>query len=89
MIHDNSLPFINCVHSEEEKGFVIEQDENDGSIYVANLVFFDNNATPIYFFHPLNCKENWSLQMLYKNETYWVFDKEGNFMPDAKSLFKQ
>lgn len=87
MIHDNSLPYVTVNHEDESAGFRIAQSENDGSIYVTNLHFFDNNGTPIYFFHPLNCKENWSLQMEYKGETYWVFDERGEFMP-SKELFK-
>jgi hypothetical protein len=87
MIHDNSLPFITCVHEDESAGFKIEQSAMDGSISVSNLYFFDNSGTPIYFFHGLNCKERETLQMEYKGETYWVFDDGGKFMPSVH-IFK-
>jgi hypothetical protein len=88
MIHDNSLPYVTCVHEDERAGFKIFQNPTDGSINVSNLYFFDNNGTPIYFYHPLNCKDNWPLMMEYEGDTYYVFDEKGNFMLD-KEIFNK
>jgi len=87
MIHDNTLPHITVNHENENSGFIISQNPDDGSISVTNLHFFDNNGTPIYFFHGLNCKEKFSLQMEFKGEVYWCFDDNGAFMP-SQELFK-
>lgn len=86
MIHDNQLPFITVNHEDEREGFKIEQSDNDGSIYVSNLHFFDNSGTPLYFYHPLNSKANWSLMLDYNGNTYFCFDDNGKFMPSI-SLF--
>lgn len=80
MILDNELPYVNSVLENEYFGFQIVQNDNDGSISVSNLYFFDNKGTPIYFYHPLNSKDNWPLMMEYLGETYYVFNEKGEFM---------
>lgn len=81
MVHDELLPF-NCTHEDERAGFKIEQNEDDGTISVTNLHFFDNNGTPIYFWHPLNARDKWPLMMEYKGKTYYPFSEKGEWMPD-------
>jgi len=88
MIHDNTLTGLNVNHENERTGFVINQEDSDGSINVVNLQFFDNNGTPVYFFHGLNCKERESLQMQYKGQTYWCFNDAGEWMPDSQIFVK-
>lgn len=87
MVHEGRFQGkINIDHEDASKGFKIVQNPHDGSISVSNLHIYDNNATPLHFFHPLNCKESWALCLEYKGETYYCFDERGNFMPSL-SIF--
>jgi hypothetical protein len=86
LIHDERIPNLNITHENESKGFIIAQD-HDGSIYVDNVFFFDNNGTPVYFHTPLNSKENWPLIMLYKEEEYFPFNDNGEYTL-KKDLFQ-
>jgi hypothetical protein len=88
MIHDNNLPYVTCNHEDERAGFKIVQNPSDGSISVSNLHFFDNNGTPIYFYHPLNSKERETLMMDYQDETYFCFSDDGKFLPH-KEIFNK
>lgn len=78
-VHDRKIQGLEIVHQEEKSGFVISQDENTGNIFVENLFFFDQNGTPVYFFHPLNNKNNFPLVMEYQNEEYWPFNEQGEY----------
>lgn len=80
MIHNGTLPIV-MNHEDERSGFQIDQNPSDGSISVTNLHFFDNNGTPIYFYHRLNDKSDWTLMMEFKNETYYAFFDDGRFGP--------
>lgn len=58
------------------KPFVICQNPDDGSIYCENFnVYLDDEH--IHLYTPLNSKDNWPLEAIYKNETYYMFDESG------------
>lgn len=63
------------------KAFDICQDENDGSINCFNISFFIGDYELIVS-RPLNCREKWTLIGLYKGEEYYIFDSNGNVMPN-------
>ncbi len=86
--HDNYklLNKVTVTHENEASGFQIEQDENDGSIFISNLYFFDVNGTPLQFSTSLNSRENWPLILEYKNETYNVFTDNGNYSEEFKEF---
>ena len=88
LIHEGKIPGLTMNHENESLGFIIEQDGTDGSIYVSNLHFFDENGTPVYFYHPLNNKENFPLRMKYKDEEYYFFNENGKMMIHEK-IFKK
>lgn len=88
LIHEGKIRCLNMNHENENEGFKIRQNPSDGSIYVSNLHFFDNNGTPVYFYHLLNNKSNFPLIMNYKNEEYYFFNESGEMQID-KDLFNK
>lgn len=65
----------------ESETFNIEQDPADGSIYVSNYKV-ELDGEPIHLCHPLNCKSEWPLLAIYKDEIYHVFNERGELMPN-------
>lgn len=65
--------------SYDDKSFYIQQNLDDGSIYVSNYEVTLNGVI-VHLYVPLNSREPWPLCADYRGETYWVFDKEGNLM---------
>lgn len=61
--------------------FEICQNKADGSIYVANYHVFLQGEM-IFLSTPLNSREPWPLIAEFKNEIYFVFDSDGNWMPN-------
>lgn len=86
-IHDGTIQGLTMNHENEKEGFTIVQNDATGGIYVSNLHFFDNNGTPVEFYHPLNNKGPFPLIMEYKGEEYWPFNDKGDFQCD-KNIFK-
>jgi len=72
-------------HNDDEsiaKGFIVDQDPSDGSIYVQNISIFIDGQ---YWTHccDLNSKNNYPLRIVNQDdEEYYVFDDNGKLMPD-------
>lgn len=65
----------------DHEPFWIRQRDSDGALFVSNYnVFLDNDRLSLYV--PYNSKETWPLFAEYHDGTYYVFDEEGNFMPN-------
>lgn len=63
------------------KPFDIHQHNSDGSFYCENYrVFLDGEELTLST--PLNSKENYPLEAVYKGEIYYVFDDKGRWMPN-------
>jgi hypothetical protein len=87
LIHEQMIDGLNVNHEDELNGFKFSQCTGSGFITVSNLHFFDNNGTPIYCYHPLNCKDKWPMQIEYLDEIYWPFNEQGEYQL-SKKLFK-
>lgn len=87
MIHENRIKGLVVEHETEKTGFVIRQNQNDGSIYVENLHFMSSKGEPVYFYHPLNSKYNFPITMRFKNEDYYPFNENGDYQL-SDDLFK-
>ena len=87
LIHEQMIQGLNINHEDSGKGFIVRQHESDGSIFIENVHFFDNNGTPIYFSTALNSRDNWPLEMEYKDEIYYPINDDGKYQLD-KNLFK-
>lgn len=65
--------------------FEIEQDESDGSIFVANLPF--TIARMEYtLFRPLNARNVWPLYIHTAGDDLRIFDEDGRFTVDFSML---
>lgn len=60
-----------------DEGFIIEQDESDGSIFVSNLYFYDESGEEMGLHRPLNSRESWPL--MDKNYSY-IFNDKGEVL---------
>lgn len=61
--------------------FNIVQDENDGSISVANISFW-RDKKPVHIFTPLNAKDAWpGMARFQDGDDYYLFNEAGNYMP--------
>lgn len=67
-------------------GFVIEQYESDGSLYVANHDFTVNGDT-YHIYTPYNSKDNYPLKITAGDEDFDVLDMAGNFSEDFRRTF--
>ena len=63
----------------EAAGFLIDQNNNDGSIHCTNYTVMDTSGTPIYLSSGLNSKMNFPLLFEYRETVEYVFDDDGNF----------
>lgn len=89
MIHDNKIPGLEIHHDNERSGYKIDQDENDGSIYVSNMHFSANNGGAVHFYHPLNSKENYPLMLIFEGELYHCFSEKGELLFNSNLFIKQ
>lgn len=96
LIHDQDIRLsgiLNINHEDERSGFKIEQNEDDGSIYVSNLHVFDNNGTNIYLSTALNGRSNYPLLFTYDcgfgEKHDFVFDDNGDFTREFLDAIKQ
>lgn len=69
------------------EAFNVVQNPNDGSISVANYYLYLKGHS-IYLYCPLNSRDNWPLQMIYRDEEYTVFDSTGKLYPTIRELLK-
>jgi uncharacterized membrane protein len=73
--------------SNENMGFVIDQNE-DGGIFCLNYKIFKNKKE-VQLFSGLNSKLNWPLMTIDHREEYiHVFDDDGNFSEDFIKFLK-
>jgi hypothetical protein len=88
LVHDGKIQGLSIEHEHEMSGFVIEQNGDDGSIYVTNLHFFDDQGEPVEFHHPLNAKGNYPMIMTYKGEEYYPLNEKGQFQCDTEIFLR-
>lgn len=87
-IHDGILSTLELVHTRENRGFDIYQDETDGSIICDNINFRTKEGMDIWMHRPLNSRAPWPLIATLENvddETI-VFDDNGNYTPEFLEL---
>lgn len=63
------------------KPFEVQQDYSNGSLFVSNLKIFLGNEE-IFFSSRYNDKSKFTLMAKYKDEEFYAFDENGNFMPN-------
>lgn len=78
---------INLTYDYDGEPFDIQQDETDGSTFIANITFFAPSADGftgdmIRHRRPLNSREAWPLLLFRGDNEYYAFDEKGQFMPD-------
>ena len=85
LIEEEHLPGLHYDYDGEQQ-FRIEQDPGDGSTFVANIFFFDNEGEHVQLYRPINSRENWPLRMIYKDSEYYVFNEDGDIMFDRNKF---
>lgn len=79
LAHDHNLPIeFNLVPDLGYNGFVIDQYESDGSLYVANHDFTINGDV-YHICIPLNSRDNYPLKISVGGEEFDVFNENGEF----------
>lgn len=79
-IHDRLTKF-NFEVEFDGKPFLIHLNDHNNCLICLNYrVFLDGHELTLYT--PYNSKENYPLLGLYKGEEYFIFDEDGNFMPN-------
>jgi len=74
----------------EGYGFVIVQNDADGSTYCRNVRFYANGPDITFYpFRPLNSREEWPLYVDIGEETISVFDTEGNLSAEFTDWLNQ
>jgi len=87
MIEDDLIDFITIGYDGEP--FDIQQDESDGSTFIANLNFFTKSGEPIRHSRPLNSRELYPLTLHFNDQEYWAFNEDGEFMPSKLAFNKK
>lgn len=77
MIEDGLIPWMSYHYDGE--AFNICQDPSDGSLFVSNVQFFANNKTLVVD-RPLNSREAWPLRLVTEDNTFDIFNDEGEFI---------
>lgn len=85
LIEDKATCVEGLYFSYDSKPFDIQQDESDGSTYVANIAF-NVNGKNVLMRRPMNSREAWPLMMCLEGEDYYVFSEKGKIMPSFKML---
>jgi len=84
LIEDRKLP-LRMSHRSPDSGFLVAQDQSDGSILVANLRFRTADGRAVTLRRPLNARAPWPLlAVLDDRDEIYVFDDDGN--PSAEFL---
>lgn len=63
--------------------FDIRQDETSGATYVNNITFTTKSGQYVQHERPINSRDNWPLELIIGDNTYYAFNEEGEFMPDC------
>jgi len=80
LIENNTINGLLMDDSEvSNNGFVVYQDQSDGSIFVSNLKFCDQQDNQVHFYTTLNSKNNWPLVMYYQGEEYYPLNEQGEY----------
>lgn len=86
---DYGIDGLNRYHNTmDNDGFEIAQDPSDGSIYISNLKYSDNEGNEVTFKTALNSKENYPLIMEYKDSEYCPFNEQGEYQL-SETLFTE
>ena len=85
LIEEGHLPGLHYEFDGADQ-FDIQQDPGDGSTYVANILFFDEQGEPLEFYRSINSRENWPLRMFYKGDEYYVFNEDGDIIFDRNKF---
>lgn len=88
LIHDEMIA-LNVRHDKRKvRGFDIQQDSSDGSIYAKNLVFYTASGVTIEFRSPINSRESYPLFAVLDRgnlDVYLqVFDDNGSITPELR-----
>lgn len=89
LIEDNAIPLQ---YHYDGDAFNIQQNEASGALYVANINFWFTKETglmdmgTLVFERPLNSRELWPLYLETSNNSYEVFDENGNFILDIEEI---
>jgi hypothetical protein len=80
---DPKLTFDYDSESWVQPGFIIEQDETDGSISAINVQLLVDDV-PVVLYRPLNTRSSWPLWSAWPQQSYWngednirVFTEDG------------
>lgn len=73
---------IKLTYEYDGKPFDIQQDESDGSTYIANVSFFTPSGKPLQHRRPLNSRARWPLELILGDDVYYAFTEMGKFMPN-------
>lgn len=68
--------------------FDIQQDESDGTTYVANIQFYAN-GNPVHMCRPCNSRKSWPLVMRFGDDEFYVFSNDGKVMPSFTTIGKE
>lgn len=81
-IEDRKISGVTYTHYDSQIGFEIRQDESDGSISVANIIF-EANGESVRVYTPMNSREKYPLIMeTLDYEEFTVFTEEGKISYD-------
>ena len=81
LIHDNKIKGLNLSYENNEE-FKILQNVSDGSLYIDNIDFSDNQGDRVEFSCGLNARNNWPLEMFYQGEYYLPLNEKGEYQLD-------
>ena len=82
-----NLPNVELEHERENECFEVVQDQQDGSLWIANVLLRVRGLTFILF-RPLNSREPWPLYLLLDGEEIAVFTDSGEFTPEMLNFLK-
>jgi hypothetical protein len=85
LIEDGAACVEGLTYTYDGEPFDIQQDESDGSTYVANMTF-QVNGKSVHMRRPMNSRDPWPLLMITDLDVYYVFNDKGETMPSFKSL---
>ena len=94
MIHDGMAGDLEFDLEKEERGFIINQNE-DGDLYCKNLFFYYNDEF-VHVVSGLNSRGSYPLYFYFEKETNGklynysresVFEEDGSFTPEFKECF--
>lgn len=83
-----NLPDVSLAHASSRYGFPIEQDQNDGSITVTN-VMLSKDGELYSFRRPLNSREPYPLWLVHPDdEDIAVFNDDGTFTEEMLAFLR-